>query len=147
MIKYKDGNNEAVKLVLFQNPSETDPSGKRCFENGFVIDQSPSYLSAGKALWNILRHDPETGGRETAPLFQDRTTGNEVTYGASKSRLIKSIHDAVIDMEGLSSHSLRVGGATPFANSPEGGYFVSGCMDLWRSHAGDVYIHSGKERL
>lgn len=50
------------------------------------------------------------------------------------------------DTEGIIPHYFHVGGATAHANPP-GGDLVAGYMGLWRSNAGDGYLHAGKRRL
>lgn len=42
-----------------------------------------------------------------------------------------------IYQDGLSPHSLRVVGATAYADYTEGGELVAGYMGLWSSNAGD----------
>lgn len=51
---------------------------------------------------------------------------------------------AGVDQDRLSTHSLRVGGETEYANSPEGREIVDGCMGMWRSIAGDRYVYAGE---
>lgn len=69
-----------MKLVLVQKSFENLPCGERAFENGFIIDHNHMALSAGKALWDMLRKDPETEEREATPLFSNKTTVKEVSY-------------------------------------------------------------------
>lgn len=116
MMKDKKGNNEEVKLVLVQKQSKNVAAGESGFEKGFIIDRNPEALSAGKALWDVLSMDPDTEELESTPVFSDQTTGNEIYYEESKSSLMKALHEAGIDLDGFSTHSLRVVADTAYAN-------------------------------
>lgn len=109
MVKEEDGRREAKKLVLVQNPSKTDPEGERGFEKGFIIDQDPKALSAGKDFRDMLRDDRDTDDREATPLLRDKVTRQEVTYEASSERMLKEIQEAIIAIGEFRTYKLRVG--------------------------------------
>lgn len=48
-----------MRLDIVQKPSNTDLTGERQCEKCFIIYQDPDALSAGQALWLMLRNDPE----------------------------------------------------------------------------------------
>jgi len=57
--------------------------------------------------------------------------------------LLKSGYDIIC----LKNHSLRIGGATEFANDPFGGDFVAVCAGLRTSDCKFRYFHVIRERL
>lgn len=87
-------------------------------------------LSAGEEIRKILRREPEAGKREYTPLFRKQGTGEEVMYEESRACMEREMRRAEIYQDGLSPHSLRVGGATAYGNSTDGGELVEEYMGL-----------------
>lgn len=137
------GTRKVVKLVLAQKPSNTDQEGGRKFETGFVIDQESQSLSAGKALWDMLRKDQEVGRPEDTPLFRKHRRGEKVTYEESSAHMNNALKMERVDASGFSTRSLRMEGATAYANSPAGGELVAGFMGCGRPLLGTGILMQG----
>lgn len=122
-------------------PTKTDQAGEKGFQKTFVVDKTDDSLSAGYAILHMLKNDVVKGDQSTVPLFRDKETNREISYTYAKQRL-----KDVLIMAGLRSlatgiHSLRIGGATAYCNSPNGGEIVAGYMGLWVSDAKYAYFH------
>lgn len=66
MIRYEDGRDKNVKLVLVQKPSQTDPAEERRYEKGFFIDRKENSLSAGVSA--VANAEERSGVRNKGDL-------------------------------------------------------------------------------
>lgn len=84
---------------------------------------------------------------EQTPLFCNPFTRKEITYEESRAALQKCMEQAGYAQEKTGTHSLRIGGATAYANAGSGGYAVSGFMGLWASESRKGYIQACAPRI
>lgn len=98
----------------------------------------------------MLKGVPDVGRKEDTHLLrrqQSEQSGAEITYKDAKHELDRAITRAKIDKSGRSPHFLRIGDTTASNIYPDGGELVVDYMDMWRSNAGDEYLHEGSKRL
>lgn len=81
------------------------------------------------------------------PLFKDPDNGKEITIANSRMMLEAKVKEADISPQHIKGHSLRNGGATEYANWPEGGSITPGFLGLWSSGARWRYIHAYRRPL
>lgn len=85
--------------------------------------------------------------KENTPVFWDPDTRKEVNIETSKKILKKKIAQAGLDNLILKGHSLRISGATSFANSGPEGIMTAGFMGLWKSNAKWRYMYAYQRTL
>ena len=79
---------------------------------------------------------------EQTPLFRDPTTNREIKYEHAKKRLKEVLRAAGLAHLASGLHSLRIVGATAYANSPAGGYMVAGFMGCCTSDVKYAFMHA-----
>ena len=134
-----------IKLLL--KPNKTDQAGTENTVKTFIVDAKPGSLSAGQAIREMIKADPLDNGLENTPLFRNPGTDKEITYDESHATLQMCLKQAGYGEHPAGTHSLRIGGATAYANARSGGYAVSGFMGLWASPSRDGYIHACAPRI
>ena len=139
------GRTIGVRLILTLKPNKTNQSGEEVQTKSFMIDENPGAISAGKALKDMISGDDHRGDPAQTPLFRDPRTGRELTYELSRKWLSIMAERAGFKDIGQHTHSLRIGGATAYANSPSGGELCASMMGLWRSAARNRYLHAGEQ--
>lgn len=79
------------------------------------------------------------------PLFR-AANGKDVKYGESNNLLKSELEDANLRKFASNTHSLRIGGATAYANPPNGGA-LGGIHGLWFSNANYDYLHAAQAKF
>lgn len=74
------------------------------------------------------------------PLFRNPKTGSEVTYRESKDAFYGFLESVGYSNANIKLHSLRMGGATAYANVEGGGELLASYMGSWQSEARRLYI-------
>lgn len=138
-----------TQMLWRLKPSKTDQAGETRFEETFLVDHDPNVISAGAAISAMLhkRAYSDDWGHVNIPLFLDPDTGKEVTINASRNMLSTKVREAGLTPDHMKGHSLRIGGATAYANSPSGGSVTSGFLGLWASGARWSYMHAYRRPL
>jgi len=117
---------------------------------GFVLNLKPvknDALSAGKALRDMLKHDPVPGDQTKIPLFRNPNTGKELTYTQSAGSLAAAMRHAGLAELASGVHSLRIGGATALACAEEGGEKLAIAHGGWISEAAYNYLFEKQGRM
>lgn len=95
----------------------------------------------------MLSRDPIENDEKYVPLFRNIQTNKEITYEHSSRRLKEVFTQAGFPELASGVHCLQIGGATAYANSPEGGDLIAGFMGLWLSDSKYSYMHACVGRL
>lgn len=113
-------------------PSKTDQAGENRHEKTFLVDESVGGLSAGKAIKDMLsrRTTPARKPLESLPIFSYAEDGSEVKIEDSRSYFMCKLKEAGLNEQFLRGYSLRIGGATAYANSGPTGHVLVGFMRL-----------------
>ena len=147
IVKDLQDSRNRVRISLAVKPTKTDVGGESGFVKTFILDDDPTSLSAAAAVFEMLKRDPDGDHISKVPLFLDPATRKEVVIEESVKRLRECLTSAGLPNLATGAHCLRIGGATAYANSLDGGDLVAGLMGLWRSDAKDGYIHACAPRL
>lgn len=109
----------------------------------FIIDTNREALSAGEAIRQMLNGDSVTNRDEQVPLFNNPTTGREVTYEESRKLMEWAFGEAGLNEMARYTRSLRIGGgSTAYSNSPQGRKLTAGFMGMWRLRASQDYMYA-----
>lgn len=130
-----------IRVSLELKPTKTDQAGEKGFIKTLIVDDDADSLSAGYAILQMLASDKVGGDQTSIPLFRDKRSGEEISYELSKRRLKEVLIAAGLRYLATGCHCLRIGGATAYANYPNGGELVAGYMGLWVSGARFRYMH------
>lgn len=132
----KENNGCEIKLRWRMKPSKTGQAGGRKPTKTFLKDDSKDALSLAADKWHILclKENHEEEEEENTPLFADEG-GREITIAESRRWLNRKVEEAVFGDAFIKNHSLRIGGATTYENSPERGALTAVSIGLWTSVA------------
>lgn len=134
-------------LALRLKPTKKDVAGQSGAVRTFVLDELPRALSAAAAIRAMLAEDLTSDEDEQTPLFRDTETGQELTYAKAADLLKRKLTEAGFSVLAKGLHSLRMGGATVYANADEGGMLVATTIGGWSSTAHRRYVWSCPVRL
>lgn len=81
------------------------------------------------------------------PPFWDPDSNKEITLACSRRYLAKKIKEAGLSPQHIRGQSRGIGGATAYANSPNGGATTAAFLGLWESGAGWIYMHAYRRPL
>lgn len=95
------------------------------------------HLRGYKYEWDLIQ----------IPFFLDPETGKDITLESSKRLLADKVREALLSPQHVKGHSLRIGGATAYENSPDGGSITAGFLGLWASGARRAYMHAYRPPL
>lgn len=73
--------------------------------------------------------------------------GSEIYLTESKRMMKGKVEEAGLGEAFIKWQSLRIGGSTAYANSPEGGTLTPGFIGLWTSGARRQYLHAYEKPL
>jgi len=147
MIFNSRGEELGVGLELQVKPIKNDKNNERVVTKQFLIDEDNHALSAGAAIFNMIKGDEVEGDPKLVPLFRDHTTGKEITYHQSAANF-----NAALKMVGLHElarglHSLRIGGTSALCNADGGGESLATTYGGWTSNAVRRYMYVGAGQL
>lgn len=80
-------------------------------------------------------------------MLEDLDTVKEITIVSSRKLLEAKVKEAGPSPQHIKGHSLRIGGATAYAKSPEGGSITAGFLGLWASEARWTHMHAYRRPL
>lgn len=118
-------------------PKKTDQGGENSFEKTFLADSDRSATSAVFAIYSLTHKMGycDDWDHLNVPLLLDPDTGKEVTISSSRTMLAMKVREADLSPQHIKRHSLRIGGATAYENSREGGSITVVLLGLWESGA------------
>lgn len=125
-------------------PNKTDQGGENHFEKTFMVNEDRSAISASFSISSLFhkREYRNDWDHLSIPLFLDPDTGKEITIARSRKMLAMKAQEAGLSLYHIKGHSLRIGGATEYANTPEGCSITASFLDLRVSRAGCSYMHA-----
>lgn len=135
-----DGNVLGAKISTHIKPTKPDQLNERQIVRSFVVDGTPGALSAGLAIYDMLKRDMIEARLEDIPLFRNPGTKREVTYKESQEGFYKFLETAGYGGANIKLHSLRIGGATAYSNVQGGGELLATYMGSQKSEARCLYI-------
>lgn len=144
------GNGVCETSILCRlKRSKTDQSGETQFKKTFLVDHRPSSISEGAAISARLhnRVNKDDWDHVNTPLFLNPDTVKDLTITASLSMLKSKVREAVLSQTHIKGHSLRIEGATAYANSTSGGAINAGFLGLWASGARCNYMDAYRRSL
>lgn len=109
-------------------PSKTDTGGGKCFEKTFLVDGNRIAISACTFCLLHKRGYKDDWDHINTSLFEDPETGKEVTIAISRKFLEEKVIEAGLLPQNIKGNSLRIGGATAYANSPKSGSITAGVL-------------------
>jgi len=144
MLHNARGKQLGIALVLTLKPLKNDRHNTRIKKKEFLIDQRADALSAGTAIYEMIKVDEVTGDPRKVPLFRNPATGKEITYEQSRLNF-----NTVLKMAGLHNlasgvHCLRIGGTSALSNAEGGGEGLAIAYGGWKSNAAYNYVYLGK---
>lgn len=134
-----------MRLRWDMKPTKTEQSGEKDFEKTLLVDNEYDLISAGAAIEQML--NLRGRAEKSDPLFFDYKTGKEVTLATSRKKLAEKFKEAGLSEKFIKGHSLRIGGASAYANSSAAGAATAGFMGFWTSGARWDYMHADEDTL
>lgn len=110
---------------------------ERSFEKNLLVDIDRNAISTGFGISSLLhmRGYKEDLDLINKPLLADTESGKQVTIESSRKVLVEKVKEAALSPQHKKGHSLRIGGATVYPNSPKGGFITAVSLGLWASGA------------
>jgi len=147
MIYSSTGKQLGVGLALKVKPLKADQRNERIVVKEFLIDQSEGALSAGAAIFDMIKGDETVGNPDFVPLFRDPETGREITYAQAASDFNAALKAVGLHELARGLHSLRIGGTSALLNAEGGGEHLATTYGGWTSDAVRRYMYVGAGQL
>lgn len=117
--------------------SKTYPIKSPHFEKTFLVDGDRNTISSGFSISifvHMLRYKDDWDLLNT-PLFVDPESGKKITIPSSRKYLAEKEKRAGLSPQHINGHSLIVGVATAYSNSPQDVSITAGFLCVWASGA------------